>query len=352
MLGYQALGIDVNPLARLISTVKSTRIPPSRLEVLGDKLLARADKGSPSYQLNPYLTDWFKPHATKALANLLNAISEVHDPASRNFFLVTLSSIIRRCSLADPSIPPPVKLNPRRAPRANLRYRRNLVSAMALTEATVYEQFRKAMSNNIRRINELGNLRNFGSVAILEPPAEAAGTTLPSNSVDVILTSPPYCGAQKYIRTLRLELCWLGYTDEEIARLDRNTLGTERVSLKTSLNDLLSNHSVEHQLVTEIWNVNRTRAVMLSNYLSYLHKFSAECQRICRPNGHIFVTFGTSRICGHKIDMASIFKRIALTNGLFYVTTLVDKIPSRGLLTRRHRSAGNIDDERVVWLRS
>ena len=229
MLGYQALGIDVNPLARLISTVKSTRIPPSRLEVLGDELLARADKGSPSYQLNPYLTDWFKPHATKALANLMNAISEVHDPASRNFFLVTLSSIIRRCSLADPSIPPPVKLNPRRAPRANPRYRRNLVSAMALTEATVYEQFRKAMSNNIRRINELGNLRNFGSVAILEPLAEAAGTTLPSDSVDVILTSPPYCGAQKYVRTLRLELCWLGYTDEEIARLDRNTLGTERV---------------------------------------------------------------------------------------------------------------------------
>ncbi|MBP1357229.1 MAG: cytosine methylase, partial [Sulfolobus sp.] len=37
--------------------------------------------------------------------------------------------------------------------------------------------------------------------------------------VDVLLTSPPYLQAQEYIRSTKLELAWLGYTERQIREL-------------------------------------------------------------------------------------------------------------------------------------
>jgi len=39
--------------------------------------------------------------------------------------------------------------------------------------------------------------------------------------VDILLTSPPYLQAQEYIRSFKLELFWLGYSEEEVRRLQK-----------------------------------------------------------------------------------------------------------------------------------
>ena len=349
--GTQAIGIDVNPLALLLAEVKSTPPPPAQLRCSASRLLGRARKYSSASAHDPLLDFWFKRSAQESISHLRKAIDDVRNPKYRNFFLIALSSIVRRCSLADPSIAPPVRLSDSRAHRANARYRRDLARAHALTGESVYVHFETALENNIRRIGELNRCHNLGQVRVLGPPAEAAYTTLRQRSVDVILTSPPYCGAQKYVRSLRLELYWLGYTKEQIAAVDCQTLGTERVSKRANLQQLLRGDFCQDNLIRKVWEINRIRAIMLSRYLAYLGRFSAECRRVLRPGDDVFVTFGTSRISGIEVDMASIFKHLALSNGLEYVTTLIDTIPSRGLLTQRHRSASAIHDEQVVWLK-
>lgn len=350
--GNNAIGIDVNPLARLLTKVKSTQLPSHELHRLGDILVARARAYS-SFNENDKLIDfWFKPEAQKSLFQLRSAIDYIQDPTQRDFFLITLSSIVRRCSLADPAIPPPVRLSQERMHKGNCRYRRHLALAQKLTSQTVYDHFASALTNNIRRIHQLGSCTHLGQVNVLGPNAEAAATTLPPHSVDLILTSPPYCGAQKYARTFRLELYWLGYNQSQIAEIDRCTLGTERISRAKEIHQLTTGNSNQDALICNVWKRNPTRATMLSAYFCYLERFLRECRRVLRPTGDAFVTFGTSHFAGIRVDMAEYFAQLATEVGFTYMTTLVDSIPSRGLLTERHRSASTIYDEQVVWLKA
>lgn len=350
--GNDAIGVDINPLARLLTTVKSTPLPPSELQRLGELLLARA-RAYPEYALkDEFLDFWFKREAQISLFKLRRAIDDIRTPNYRNFFLITFSSIIRRCSLADPAIPPPVRLSQGRIHKANGRYKRHFTLAQALSSQTVYDHFHTALLNNIRRLGRLDLCRNLGRVQVLEAPSEAASTTLDRHSVDLILTSPPYCGAQKYVRTLKLELYWLGYKKCEIATVDCKTLGTERISKAREVNQLLTGNVRQDDLIRRVWKRNPVRATMLSAYFHYLKRFLRECHRILRPTGDAFVTLGTSHVAGIKVDMADYFSTLAEDIGFDYVTTLIDSIPSRGLLTARHRSSGTIDDEQVVWLKA
>ena len=52
---------------------------------------------------------------------------------------------------------------------------------------------------------------------------------------------PPYCGSQKYVRSMKLELILTGCRQDELRRLDRQTLGTEAVTTRvTKVSDLLT----------------------------------------------------------------------------------------------------------------
>ena len=349
--GHHTLGIDINPLAQLISRVKTTPLDPSHLKWHAKRIIARAKADQTFPPADKVFDFWFKPEAKTSLYRLRRAIGCLAHKRNRDFFLVALTSIVRRVSLADPSIAPPVRLNCERAERANGRYRRALARAQSVNAETVFDIYRSAVNDNIRRMAELTQWDGFGSAEVLSGQREAAHTGLSLESVDLIVTSPPYCGAQKYVRSLRLEMLWLGVARHVVAETDRRTLGTERVSVTRVRDDLTTADKDANLLIEEIWQRNPIRAVMVADYIRYLYDFAAECRRILRPGGNAFVTFGTSHVAGIEVDMAYFFHSAAEDKGLKLVTTLVDRIPSRGLITKRHSTAGRIDDERVVWLR-
>jgi 16S rRNA G966 N2-methylase RsmD len=348
--GHDAIGIDINPLARLISRVKVTPICPKHLKRHLAGILRRAQDASPTPTPDTTLDFWFKSGPLQALKALERSISRVEHQACREFFLVCFSSIVRKASLADPTIPPPVKLNPDRAAAANERYRQHLRSAQNLTTDDVYKLFQNAVASNLQRMNPLFAMESLGKTTILSGSQEAAKSDLPEASVDIVLTSPPYCGAQKYVRSLRLEMLLLGNSPLAISEVDRTTLGTERLSAK--LDDHPFSGSLQARRIhKEIRSTNITRASMFAQYTNYLCMFAAELGRLLKPGGQAFVTFGTDRIAGIEVDFSQLFAKAAIGVGMIHVATLVDTIPSRGMITNRHISAATIKDERVVWIR-
>jgi 16S rRNA G966 N2-methylase RsmD len=348
--GHVTIGLDINPLAQLISRVKTTLYNVDRLTAYHDSVMRKAQADRTAASQDACLDFWFHPVVKSTLYHLRRAIDAVPRGKYRDFFLIALTSIVRKVSLADPSIPPPVKLRKERAERANERYRKSLEFALTATRATVFEQFAQAVRQNIRRASTLHSYEQLGSAVVLHGNRHAAATGLEAESVDIILTSPPYCGAQKYVRSLKLEMRWLGLGEARIADIDRNTLGTERVSRARPAQPY-SDRTLELTILKEIQERNPVRALMAANYVKYITDFSRECRRVIRPGGNIFVTFGTSRIAGIEVDMSAIFVQAAEDAGLSMQASLVDSIPSRGLITKRHSTAGRIDDERVVWLR-
>ena len=220
--GHHAIGIDINPLARLISRVKTTPLDPSCLEEHLRSLLPRARRSRSSPPPQSTLDSWLSVPARRGLHRITVAIADIDDAAIRAFFLVTLTSIVRRVSAADPAVPPLVRLREERASAAGARYRKALRRSRSITTSSVYSAFADAGAANIRRMSELHALRHgLGRTRLPELGTDAASTGLPPGSIDAIITSPPYCGAQKYVRSLKLELLLSGCCTENDLRRPR-----------------------------------------------------------------------------------------------------------------------------------
>ena len=348
--GLTAIGYDTNPIAERISKAKTT--PLSR-EILENRLetivrSARRMRRFPTdEQLPPF---WFAMDARKALCRASAAV-QLHagETDYRNFFEVTLSSIVRECSLADPEIPPPVKMRPERAEVAGQRYRRALTRAMTLQRTDVFDRFEQRAVRNIDRL--------CGYLAIGDDSAQvnccsALNTGLSSDTADIVITSPPYCGgAQKYTRTFRLELMLMGYSESEISKIDKRDMGTERPT-SGDLPDLPRIPPDQRELVSTVAERNHQRWKMLVQYMSNLEKFARELRRILKPDGHAFVSLGTGHFAGLPIDLSACFLSLAEANGLQLAARLEDLIPSRGMITKRHQSAALIHSDDILWLRS
>ena len=194
--GHDAIGIDINPLARLISLVKVTVLDPSQLTDQLELLISRARglRSTPTPQST--LDSWLSSSARVGLHRLAVAIKKIPDEASRAFFLVTLTSIVRRLSKADPAIPPLVRLRQERAKTAGPRYRKALMRSAAVTTAAVYSTFAGAATANI---NECQNYTHCAPELIrhsplswtLTPPIQACARNQSTQSLRLLRTVVP-----------------------------------------------------------------------------------------------------------------------------------------------------------------
>ena len=350
--GHDAVGIDINPLARLISRVKTTPLNPVELEAQRALLLSKAKRSRAKPPQHPILDSWISSSARQGLHRLHTTIADVSDQAQREFFLIALTNIVRGVSLADPAIPPLVRLREERAAIAGVRYADALQRSRSITTSTVYSAFAESADKNIQRMAELYKLRrNLGRTRIPSKDADAASSTLQNGSVDAIITSPPYCGSQKYVRSVKLELLLSGSSSEELGQIDRQTLGTEAVSRRvSSVGELLTGDSYTDDIIETIYDAHSVRARMAAEYAKYLARFAAECLRILKPNGQLLIALGRSTIAGVPFPADRIFSRAGMKAGLKLKATLVDPIPSRGLMTQRHKTSSRMDHEYIVWM--
>ena len=301
---------------------------------------------------HPILDTWISRSARHGLHRLGNAIAEISDINQREFFLIALTNIVRKVSLADPAIPPLVRLREERAARAGARYVNALERSRSITTAIVYSAFAESADKNIQRMSELYALRgNLGRTWIRSKGAAAASSTLQKGSVDAIITSPPYCGSQKYVRSMKLEMLLSGSSREELGQIDRQTLGTEAVSRQVgSVEELLTGDRFVDELIEAIYDVQPIRAKMAAEYAKYLVRFATECLRVLKPSGQLLIALGRSTIAGVPFPTDHIFSRAGMEAGLKLKATLVDPIPSRGLMTQRHKTSSRMDHEHIVWM--
>lgn len=345
---HTAIGIDTNPIARLITQAKTTSLDKDLLSSTLTSILANARplrRVAPRNRLPPY---WFTQPARNALYRLYCAITELPlQPDYRTFFLANLTSILRACSLADPAIPPPVRMQPERLAIAGPRYRRAFENATQMTSQTVYRKFANVSLRNIERLSQFSDHASMRATLL---DGSALNMKLPDNTVDIVITSPPYCGAQKYIRSFRLELLLMGYNNTALRTLDRETLGAER-TLWTAETPSSALTNDQLRALSSIASRNPSRARMLHIYLHKLDIFANDLKRVLKPDGHAFLTFGISHFAGIPVNIADCFAEFSSRAGLDVVARMSDQIPSRRMITKRSNSAAVIQSEEVLWLR-
>lgn len=353
--GRRAVGGDANPLARLISRVKVRPVPEAQLLGAIAGCLARLPtKAEPPDFLNRDY--WFTTAATAQMANLRAAVEEEPDVAVRDFLRVCMSATVRRASLADPRVSVPVRLRRNQYPpghRLHASTNARLDSAWTHDAITDFESIAR---ENARRVGALAanGIRSAGAVVTSEDARiirAPTGRRLSRGSAALVLTSPPYLGAQKYIRASSLSLGWLGDTQtQSLKALEDRTIGREHFR-KADIRWVGTGVALADTLIDEVRAENPLRAHIASTYLIEMRDALGESHRILRAGGTLVMVTGNNRLCGRPFHTTRYLTQIALDLGFQIELELVDAIRSRGLMTRRNASAAVIETEAVTVLR-
>jgi hypothetical protein len=364
-----SLGLEINPLARMIAKVKTTPLAADLVVDHWNRVVLRYKTIGSNSRLPPFPNKsfWFSAAVERRLARLHTAIEATRSPDIREFFLICFSSVVRKVALADPSISVPVRLNPTRfsngASRRWVRRQINERSAadvLTLVASAVEDNLERLAAWTDRvdesrcRVALTGNDARTFSKTPYQPNGQAGKRTGKIRDVDLILTSPPYVNAQRYTRSLRLELFALGLTtggDDEAA-LDRQQIGTERVPRDDwETFDTVSVAPTAMRAIAKIRSKDRYRAAILSKYVADMTKVVTNAFTSLKPGGHAVFVVGNNTVRGTLVHNSNIVSEMGRYAGFDEVVMIRNRIPSRGLLTKRHHTARVITHEHLIVLR-
>jgi DNA modification methylase len=357
----KACGLDANPLARAISRVKTTPIDPDQLVEATEQLLAslgelEVDESEPDV-VN--LNHWFYPHVTKQLLTIRSGIAKVADRRIRDFFLICFSACVRRSSLADPRVTVPVRLNKSRYPEGHWLHIQATNKLNRLRRMNVVTEFGMIVEANNARMrkfatvagktkasvvgNDSRDATQFEKLIARSPNAKAQPL------VQLIITSPPYAGAQKYIRSSSLSLGWLNLCSTSNLRAEcGNSVGREHY-YKDEYAELTTtgiSHADWH--LKRIHNRYPLRAHIAANYLLEMQQCFTNSIRTLKRGGYFVLVAANNSICGKNFATKDYLKAILEAQGLKLKLELLDDIHSRGLMTKRNKTASVITRESVL----
>lgn len=353
LAGLRAYGSDANPLARLISKVKTNEFDIEKIERLlieiENSYLKKAHKRDYPNVIN--IDYWFLPHIKEQLNNILKSIEEIENIQYKDFFLLNFSNLIKKVSLADSRVSVPVKLKPEKYPVGHSIRIKQEKTLTNLKSINVFEKFKEIIFQNLKRFknkNELGAVRHIGEII----SNDARKLEINHQSIDLIITSPPYAGAQKYIRASSLSLGWTKLGEAgHLKSLDSKNIGREnykkedyRVLSKTNITDA-------DIIIQEIYKVNPLRAHIAANYLIEMTVAIQESIRVLKKNKYFILVAANNNVCGFEFKTQEYLRQIAINNGMEVKCELIDDIKSYGLMTKRNKTASIITCEYVLILK-
>ena len=361
--GRNGIGAECNPLARLIARVKTTQLD---LNMVENASLAIFSKTNSKPQLSIpdviNINHWFYPQVIDELQCLFQKIASIPNTEIRDFFMVCFSQCVRKVSLADPRLSTPVRLKEEYPVGHKMRERAEKQLSY-LKSVCVPAVFKEVLSANMRRISTLQSLAvkerraavicsdarklQFEFVAPDEP-----NTLLPDDSIQLIITSPPYPGAQKYVRCTSLSLGWLGLCPSNgLGGLKAQTIGREEYHKNDCSYPLKTGIVEADNLLSEIWTDNPIRATIAGNYLVEMRTVFEEMYRVLRPSGYLVLVAANNHVCKREFRTIYYLRRLAELTGFSTILELIDHIRSRGLMTKRNHTASMITREEVLVLR-
>lgn len=367
-----SMGVEINPLARLISKVKTTPVDFSKIEQFMQTIqfLYKHTRNSKDYI--PEFKNrelWFSYNAIKRLAKLKHAIENLEASLDyKDFFWVCFSSIIRKIAKADPYIPPPVVLKPEKYINTPHRYERLKIFLKDAEDPNVWGLFESAVNSTrnklevLNRFEELklriikaeviwDDARNIKKGYLLECGRidKKSLEDVPLNSIDLIFTSPPYLTAQKYIRTNKLELFWLGYNETEVSILEKISIGTEKIQKDSEISSL-GVKSID-LLVDYTLSKSFERALMIYKYFKDMIEALKEMHCLLKKGGYTVLVVGDNKVLGKKVNTYRLLADAAVNMGFSEITILKDTIRSRSMMTKRNGTGGLIKNEYVAILK-
>ena len=313
-LGRRAIGCDIDPLARMIAAAKLTPIDPSIALQTGLSVLSAAQRDCWQHghrlrqdfqsrfdrKTADFIDYWFLPQHQIELFSLLQRIEALPPDGTREFLKVVFSSTIIAKSGG-------VSLA---RDLAHTRPHRDTKKAPAST----FIEFAKRLERNVAAIGQntphetaaTPSPSENGATDLTEGcrqaevrAASAADTGLPPESIDLIVTSPPYANnAIDYMRAHKFSLVWFGWKISDLSKIRARYLGHDAVS-GTAYSNLPDR--CEETIATLAEHDHR-KALSLRRYFGEMAAVISEMRRVLKRDGAAVIVVATSNLRGIDVQ--------------------------------------------------
>lgn len=323
-MGRHAVGYDIDPLAHLISQVKSHELNDDEVEqayqAISKKYLRdmkalysakppEAIKRRATPPDFPNRDYWFKPEVSDALSLLSYHIAKTLMPSYiRDFFWVAFSSLI----LAKTSV-----ANARDIIHSRHHFWEHPKAPNVLSQFDVrIKIMRKRMAEYSSVCKEAPHCE------IKAHLGDARCLPIENETIDLIFTSPPYATALDYPRAHFLSVAWmekvLGLTLEEYRQKAHTYIGSERGQLAKTLEleKRLSHLDLTQSIIGQIAENSKRHAKLTQRYFIDMYSAFGEMGRVLKEGQHIIIVICPSHIRKVEVPTHEVFAEMGKTTGL------------------------------------
>jgi site-specific DNA-methyltransferase (cytosine-N4-specific) len=327
-----AIGVDLNPLARLITSVKTTPIEIQSLELhLRDfyeylfqfryNVSSRDSVVAPSF---PRIDFWFSRSVKQHLAVIKEYVDRIENQPIKAFFNVAFSQTIRDCSWT-----------------RNNEFKLYKMSAdkVKTFSPDVFATFEKQLAKNrnglVDYMEQKANdsesqILSFNSVQSIPK------RVIKRNSVDIVLTSPPYGDSSTtvaYGQFSALANQWLGLM-ENGRQLDKSLMGGISVKRgKTFQSEALNSN------LSAVAAIDNKRAYEVISFYSDYEKSIRNVAETIKPGGFSCYVVSNRMVRGTRLLTDQITRDFFENNGFDHISTF-RRIISSKRMPRQNSSTG------------
>jgi DNA modification methylase len=335
--GRKSIGVDINPVAELITKVKINPIDPNIIGTEFDVLIQKFDDFDMNNLSDVVLHDridyWFLPADKQKIAFLYHKILAIEAAEPRDFFLVSLSHVLKNCSKWLQSSTKP-QIDPDKIP---------IDPFLAFKTHT-----RQMIKKNADFFNQLVK-DDFLSTSCEIRLEDARQTTLMADSVGAIITSPPYVTSYEYADIHQLTAYWYEYIND-LQGFRKNFIGTfYSLNQETHVDSELGQEIVNQLLLRD-----KRKAKEVANYFNDMQAVAAEMHRVLRVGGHVCMVIGNTTFKNVKVKSAEVLSDILETKGFELITIIKRSIPNKLIPTIREKKSGRFsklinEDSKLVY---
>ena len=342
------MGIDINPLAVLISSVKAGPMTTAAFvrRAREVELAARADRQQRLGFAFSGLDKWFRDDVSVRLGRLRRAILEVGNRATRDFMWVCLAETVRRASNSRMStyklhIRPPVELH-RPVPVVDLF-------------VEIAEGFAGRLAEYKRSLPDAGRGRYRPARLVCDDVRNADLRALHHQRYDMVITSPPYGDNRTtvpYGQASYLPLQWI--PPSELARSTnsrhpRTAYETDTASLGGSMKPASGRAVPESPTLTAtlefLARLPADRSKRVAHFVADLDHCLEQVVAASAPGAVHVWTVGDRHVGGRPVPLRKIFCELAASRGLAKKAAIPRTLPSQRRMALRNARAPRIARE-------
>lgn len=328
--------LDLNPLLNYMIPLKvrteKDRLSENSLSKMLDGLAESRHDFTPAWS---NLTYWYPPEMLEVLSRYWGFIKNSEQQTYTAIIQSALLKASKHFSYAE-----------HRTPKLfRSKSKRKYVEELLQTDWTekLQKMIRSHSLETLRNMNDFATFtKHHDNYVEFKGGVDASYFSF-HRAFDVLITSPPYLQAQEYMRTVKMELFWLGYNNEDIRKLSRLEIPYRKADrvIQTPTLDKVRNKLMREDLVK-----------LLDSYFCHTINALENAMSQLKTNGTACIFIGNPLIDGIQVEIWRILMEHFTDNGYAFKNLYEDRIKHRQLFgTRKNKNPDGMKSEFLLILR-